>query len=1287
MKNKQEHAQLLAEALDQVDDSMLQQAMEVDTAEKFHTLDGNMKKVRFAKDRPVATFHRVAAIAACLAVALTITFGGIALAKYLDGFFAGPDPTGPLPATQPPGTTQTTAPTEPTPTTKPSEPVEPNLSGTCGENATWEFDPATGTLTISGSGEMELPLTAPWISYKDLITTLIIEDGITAIGGFGYLSALTFVQIPDSVHTLLEKAFTHCTALIDISLPEGLLRIESSAFYKCSFETITIPSSVTFLGNLSFMHCANLRYVVIPVSVTSMGSQVFDYNDNLTAIFCEVAEANENWSHSWSGNYVPTPVYYGHQWTYQDGIPILNGIGIQGNCGEQITWQFQVDTLIISGTGHMFDYTDTDPAPWYTYQKFIKHIEMSEGILSIGNYAFAGLTVLKTVHFSNDLVSIGDYAFRKCGGLNTVEITPSVTAIGEGAFHTCRRLESVSLPNGLTSLGRYAFYDCTDLCAITLPASLTELSEGTFYNCSALKAISIPANVTVIGENAFARCNTLKEITFLGNLQEIGPYAFHYCTRLESVTLPASLTKIGERAFYNCYMLISIYLPGNPPILGDLPFSNATGQGRVMVYYSQDIKTWTNEALTQLYDQVDGYAFFKAIAFADGKPILPDSNYPHGACGENATWEFNTDTGTLTISGSGEMESVNFPPWDDYLEQITQIIIEDGITAIGGFRGCTNLTVVHIPDSVTTLYQYAFCNCHSLKTIQLPDSISSVGQSVFGSCSSLEQINIPTGLTKIGFSMFSDCRSLRSISLHNAVQEIVDNAFSGCTSLESIVLPNSLTRLGSAAFNGCVNLQSVTFNENITDIPHSIFRDCTSLTEITLSESVTTIDDYAFHNCTKLQTITIGSKVESISVTAFEGCSQLQGFQISQDNPHFTAETIGAIFNKAATEVVLMAPGYTDVYEVPEGVVSIGRYAFHDCTLSGVILPNSVTTICQAAFSECKNLESVILSENLEVIEWDAFRHCQKLQEITFPASLKKVGGFAFDDCVSLRFAKFLGPCPEFGNSVFNDVTGKLYYPPFDAEWFNLSQGIAVDMEWLPYICPDGHTILIHPGKEATCTETGLTEGKSCTVCGEWVLIQVVISANGHNYSYWENVPETPNLYRRTCQNCGDIIEQIEDVSQYPPDSGTCGDSLTWHYADGVLTITGTGPMPTRFSGNAPWYKYWGVITTVVLPEGITYIADYAFRGLLNLKTIVIPSSVERIGIGIFSDCTALTEVHFLGDYPELYGTFTRVPTLIFYYPADNETWTQELIDELIALYGNRIQFIAVDENGQPVNP
>lgn len=744
---------------------------------------------------------------------------------------------------------------------------------------------------------------------------------------------------------------------------------------------------------------------------------------------------------------------------------------------------------------------------------------------------------------------------------------------------------------------------------------------------------------------------------------------------------------------------------------------------KLFVYYPNGNSTWTKEALDHLRDLFGHRVYFRAIDFIGSTPILPDLDYPNGPCGENANWMFNPDTGTLTIYGTGPMSNFSYAPWGSYQSQITQLIIQDGITAIGGFSSLKKLSTVHIPNSVHTLYKDAFNRCTSLKEVHLPDSISSVGSYAFAYCSLLENINIPANLATVSWGMFTDCSALKTVTLHDGITTIENYAFNRCCSLTQIALPNSVTTIGGDVFKGCTNLQSVTLSNQITMIPNHAFYSCSSLTEIVIPDSVTSIDRYAFNNCTNLQKIVMGSNMESISVEAFYGCSKLQGFVISVDNPHITSDATGPIFNKDKTEILLMAPGYTDVYEVPDGVITIKLWSFRNCALSGVILPDSVTHIEEYAFDNCANMESVILSENLKVIGMRAFMSCKALKEITFPASVEKVDYGAFSGCTGMQSATFLGPYPEFGESVFLKVTGKLYYPPYDPEWIGASELIAVDMEWLPYICPNGHTIQILPGKNATCTEQGLTEGKICTVCNETILIQMTIAANGHKMSFWEQVPSdsSGNLYRRSCENCEYVEEKYMNPEDFPPAGGSCGNGVTWHYADGVLTISGTGYM-THYSSISfsPWFKYSAVISRLVISDGVCSISSYAFVGLIQIREISIPNSVTAIGTNAFYGCTGLTSVtipdsvtfiynkafgnctnlqsvtmgtgitnisfetfdgchalssiRFMGDMPYMGDAFLGL-TLTIYYPADNDTWDPSTF----ASYGSSHTWIPVE--------
>lgn len=702
----------------------------------------------------------------------------------------------------------------------------------------------------------------------------------------------------------------------------------------------------------------------------------------------------------------------------------------------------------------------------------------------------------------------------------------------------------------------------------------------------------------------------------------------------------------------------------------------------------------------------------------------PEAALYSGEVNDTVTWAVDTSTGTLTISGTGSMGELEYAPWYGYRRCITSLVIEQGITEIVGFSNLPHLTSVDIPESVVTIGKEAFYGCDWLQEIYLPDTVTSIGSYAFAHCQRLEQINIPASLTTIPWGMFTYCLALKEVSLHDRVTTIEDYAFAHCDSLERISLPDSVTTLGASAIENCYSLCSVTLSSNLTHIANHAFSTCTSLTEIVIPDSVTSIDSYAFSDCRSLQKIVIGPNMEHIGNTAFFDCYQLKGFTISADNPYITADATGPIFNKDKTEVLLMAPGYTDVYEVPDGVTTITLWSFYGCALSGVILPDTVTTIEEYAFANCKNLEFATLSENLKVIEFRAFMSCKSLREITIPASVEAVETDAFSRCSAMQSATFLGPYPEFDGRVFDHVTGYLYYPPFDPEWESAPQLTAADMEWLPYICVGGHTIKTLPGQEATCTEDGITEGQVCTVCCETILGQRVIPATGHALSDWELVTsdDSQSLFRRHCKSCDYFEEKHIDPADYPPAEGFCGESLKWRYADGVLTISGSGAME-EFSNVIfpPWYEYSPVISQVILPDGLRSISEYAFVGLIQLREITIPDAVTSIGANAFEGCTRLTSitipdnvwdigsmafsrcaslesvtvgagvtgigieafygcdalswVKFTGSMPSMEEAFLGL-TLTIYYPAGDDTWDPSLVSTV----DTNITWVPVEE-------
>jgi len=244
---------------------------------------------------------------------------------------------------------------------------------------------------------------------------------------------------------------------------------------------------------------------------------------------------------------------------------------------------------------------------------------------------------------------------------------------------------------------------------------------------------------------------------------------------------------------------------------------------------------------------------------------------------------------------------------------LTGITLPNSITIIWPetFSGCTSLKSVTIPNNVTSIGNYAFSGCTSLASVTIPNSVTSIGDGAFDKCASLTAINIDAGNTtysseqgvlfnknkttliqcppgKTGaytipnsvtsiesgdFGAFGDCTKLTSVIIPNSVTSIGNSTFFGCTSLKSVTIPASVTSIGDAAFSGCTSLASVTIPNSVTSIGHGAFEGCTGLTSVTIPNSVTSIGDGAFYGCTGLTSVMFQGTItwDKFSSSSFGG--------------------------------------------------------------------------------------------------------------------------------------------------------------------------------------------------------------------------------------------------------------------------------------------------------------------------------------------------------------------------------------------------------------------------------
>ena len=339
-----------------------------------------------------------------------------------------------------------------------------------------------------------------------------------------------------------------------------------------------------------------------------------------------------------------------------------------GTCGKNLTWTLDADgTLTISGTGAMYNYNQNNRVPW---PSTIKKIFLTDGITSIGNYAFKGCSLLNRIYIPNSVTSIGQLAFYGCSNLNSISIPNFVTSIGKYAFGHCSALTNVNISNisnSLISIGDYAFEYCSSLTSIHIPNSVNYIGCFAFEHCSSLRSINISTSMISIERSTFLDCSSLANINIPDSVTSIGQASFQQCSSLTSIDIPNSVTSIRNSAFLMCSNLTNINIPNSVTSIGQDAFSHCSSLDNVNIPNS----------VTYIRDCVFRYC--------------------------------------------SSLTSINIP------KSVTSI-------GRRSFEGCTSLTNISIPNSVTHISDWAFLSCTSLSDIIIPDSVTSIGARAFYNC-------------------------------------------------------------------------------------------------------------------------------------------------------------------------------------------------------------------------------------------------------------------------------------------------------------------------------------------------------------------------------------------------------------------------------------------------------------------------------------------------------------------------------------------------------------------------
>lgn len=465
----------------------------------------------------------------------------------------------------------------------------------------------------------------------------------------------------------------------------------------------------------------------------------------------------------------------------------------------------------------------------------------------------------------------------------------------------------------VTAIGSSAFNHCTGLTSVTLPATITSIGQNAFFQCSSLTSITIPNAVTNIAFQAFYNCSNLSSVIFnADSCTNISSLIFGGSTCLTNVTIGNTVKVIPNYLFSNCSTLTSIAIPNSVERIGQHAFYACTGLSSVQI------------PSTVMY--IGNNAFYRV------------KNIVYYGSASGSPWGANTRNG--------------FVDGDFVYSDASKSVL----TAYYGTD-----TIITIPNTVSTIGDYAFGDNTNVVSVSLPNNVVSIGNYAFYGCRKLSAITFPSSLGLIG-----------------------NYAFCRCTSLHSINIPNSVYSLGNSAFSLCTSLETVYFGTSLSTVSQEAFSDCWSLRFVSLPPYLSSIGDGAFRNCYKLASLVVPNNVSTIGMQAFEFVRNVIYNGTAVEDCYWDLCYWGArcrngyyldsvyYYDSTMRRLMSVHPEAKSI-AVSDSTREIGNFAFYHTDVESIIFPSSVTYIGDQVFDSCFYLKNIQCERQVPP-DWNGIR-------------------------------------------------------------------------------------------------------------------------------------------------------------------------------------------------------------------------------------------------------------------------------------------------------------------------
>ena len=585
----------------------------------------------------------------------------------------------------------------------------------------------------------------------------------------------------------------------------------------------------------------------------------------------------------------------------------------------------------------------------------------------------------------------------------------------------------------------------------------------------------------------------------------------------------------------------------------------------------------------------------------------------------NSTYTYTilTDDTIKITKYKGTDESIVIPSEIDG-KKVTVI----GSSAFYGFKSLKN---IEIPDGITSIENYAFCQCWSITSLSVPESVTSIGTGAFRFCGDLKEIKLPSNLTVLSDSLFGADANLEYITFGDAektdtviipetVQKIGNYVFMNCEKIKNIKLPSNLKIIGKTCFQGCISLTGLFIPQSVESIGGGIFGDCDALQSVEIEDENNNFifkDGILYDvkngilvsavNSLIPEKVIVDECTKTIDYSAFADCNNLYEIEIPQGVVNIGEKAFARLDNLKNIDI-------------PDSVTNITTLAFYRCNgLVSVQVPGSVTAIKNGTFRECNNLKKVILNEGVAKIEGSAFVFCSSLEQIKLPQSLMSIGSGAFDNCTSLISVElpdnaiissdtFRG-CKNLSKIVLSDTNNN--YIVKNGILYNKAMTSAI------YCIPAS-------GVEEISIEDGVTTIDS----------NLQFSVNVKKINISRSVTKINTAAFMYCYDLQSIKVDSEN-GKYMSEKGILYNKDMTRilcYPAGIKDTEFFVPDTVKTIGDFAFYGT-KALESINIPDSVTNIGTDAFGECSGLKEVVIPDSVTSMGEAVFYKCTSLEKV------------------------------------------------------------